>query len=81
MLPTRFAAVVREAKERGYTEPDPRDDLSGMDVARKLVILPPEMGAPVELEAVKVESLVPSALKDVAADGLLDALATYDVAM
>ena len=34
-----FSAIVREAKQRGYTEPDPRDDLSGTDVARKLIIL------------------------------------------
>ncbi len=39
-----FSAIVREAKQRGYTEPDPRDDLSGTDVARKLIILAREMG-------------------------------------
>ena len=40
-----FSAIVREAKQRGYTEPDPRDDLSGMDVARKLIILGARDGA------------------------------------
>src|SRR5690606_4873274 len=39
-----FSALVREARELGYTEPDPRDDLSGLDVARKLVILAREAG-------------------------------------
>ncbi|HEY1098258.1 MAG TPA: bifunctional aspartate kinase/homoserine dehydrogenase I [Myxococcota bacterium] len=56
---TTFSALLREARERGFTEPDPREDLSGLDVARKLVVLAREMGRDVSLEDVVVEDLAP----------------------
>ena len=56
---TPFSEVVAQAKEKGFTEPDPRDDLSGMDVARKVVILGREAEQPLEVEDVMVSSLVP----------------------
>jgi aspartokinase/homoserine dehydrogenase 1 len=78
---TPFSAIVREAKTRGYTEPDPRDDLSGTDVARKLIILAREMGLRLEMSDVKVASLVPVDLEKGSIDGFLDGLTAHDAGM
>ena len=76
-----FSAIVRDAKANGYTEPDPRDDLSGMDVARKLIILGREMGMPLELKDVELESLVPAELASCTAPAFMDRLPELDTAM
>ena len=55
----RFSDIVKEAKEKGYTEPDPRTDLGGFDVARKLVVLARTAGFAVELTDIEVEPFVP----------------------
>ena len=54
-----FSRVVRKAKEQGYTEPDPREDLSGNDVARKILILAREAGAQINIEDVNLQGLLP----------------------
>jgi bifunctional aspartokinase / homoserine dehydrogenase 1 len=54
-----FSALVREAKAKGYTEPDPRDDLNAMDAARKALILAREIGLALEFSAVKIEPILP----------------------
>ena len=54
-----FAEVVREAQQKGFTEPDPRDDLSGLDFARKMLILARETGLPVELQDVRIQPILP----------------------
>ena len=61
---TSFADVVREAKAKGYTEPDPRDDLSGQDVARKILILAREAGFPLEPDDVTINNPLPKACLD-----------------
>jgi len=78
---TPFSDIVRDARQRGYTEPDPRDDLSGTDVARKLIILGREMGLGLEMSDVKVESLVPAGLETGSIDEFMTRLPQYDAAM
>lgn len=76
-----FSALVREAHALGYTEPDPRDDLSGTDVARKLVILAREAGVLLDLADIEVESLVPAALRASDPQSFLDSLDAFDAAI
>ena len=63
---TSFSAIVREAREKGYTEPDPREDLGGFDVRRKLVILAREAGIPLEPEQVDITPILPQACQEAA---------------
>ena len=73
-----FSGFVREARDAGYTEPDPREDLSGEDVRRKLLILARAAGIELEAAAVAVESLVPVALAGLDRDAVDAALPQLD---
>jgi aspartokinase/homoserine dehydrogenase 1 len=76
-----FSSIVRAAKAKGYTEPDPRDDLSGMDVVRKLIILGREMGLTLEMSDVRVEGLVPKAIENCSIDEFMDRISEFDTLM
>lgn len=56
-----FHEVVREAQDKGYTEPDPRDDLNGKDFMRKMLILARDAGYPLEAEDIAIENMLPPA--------------------
>jgi bifunctional aspartokinase / homoserine dehydrogenase 1 len=73
-----FSRAVRSAMSRGYTEPDPREDLSGMDVGRKALILARLLGYPGELRRSSVESLVPNWAKKLALPEFLGRLEQLD---
>lgn len=75
----KFSDIVRTAKEQGYTEPHPRDDLNGLDIARKLLILARGLGYNLEISDVNVEPLVsPELLKEDNVDVFLDSLHLVD---
>jgi homoserine dehydrogenase len=73
-----FSESVLKARSLGYAEPDPRDDLSGEDVARKFLILARICGLNIERDELDVESLIPEPLKDVDATTFLEELNQYD---
>ena len=73
-----FSELVRKARDMGFTEPDPRDDLSGMDVARKTVILARELGYKAEVEDLEIRNLVPPALRDVSKEEFLERMDEMD---
>lgn len=74
----KFSETVLLAKNKGYTEPDPCDDLSGMDVARKALILSRLIGKKMELKDISIEKLYPSTLKNLSANDFLKKIKIYD---
>ena len=73
-----FSEILNEACSRGYTEPDPREDLNGNDVGRKLLILARELELCNEPEDVKIESLVPEALASLDLEAFLQNTGVFD---
>jgi homoserine dehydrogenase len=76
-----FSGFVRSAREAGYTEPDPREDLSGEDVRRKLLILARAAGVALEQDEVAVDSLVPDAMAALDTTEVDAALPSLDAAL
>src|SRR4029450_10603316 len=73
-----FSKALRAAVSKGFTEPDPRDDLSGADGARKALMLGRLLGFPGEPGDVAVESLVPEEARDLTRDQYLASLERWD---
>ena len=73
-----FSDIVKEAMEKGFTEPDPREDLSGNDVARKLLILARELELENELEEVQIRNLIPENLREGSIDSFLSRIEELD---
>jgi homoserine dehydrogenase len=73
-----FSEVVREAHKLGYTEPDPRDDLGGVDVARKALILARGLGWRLDMADVAVTGLYPAAMADLSVAEFMAALPDLD---
>jgi homoserine dehydrogenase len=74
----RFSAIVVEAHRLGYTEPDPRDDLGGVDVARKALILARGLGWPLDMDDVHVEGLYPAEMDALTVAEFMQALPSLD---
>ncbi|MEZ5040932.1 MAG: bifunctional aspartate kinase/homoserine dehydrogenase I [Saprospiraceae bacterium] len=76
---TSFSRIVKEAGEKGYTEPDPRIDLNGVDVRRKLLILAREAGMTLESEDIKIINILPEECqKAVSVEAFFEALEKVD---
>jgi aspartokinase/homoserine dehydrogenase 1 len=73
-----FSKAIVDAREQGYAEPDPRDDLSGEDVARKFLTLARTLGLKIERDELEVESLIPKELQDVDQNTFFEELHRYD---
>lgn len=76
---TSFSQVVRKAREKGFTEPDPREDLNGQDVGRKLLILTREAGLRLEFDNIDIQNLVPTEAREAdTVDDFFDILEEHD---
>lgn len=74
----KFSEVLQEAIQKGFTEPDPREDLSGNDVGRKLLILARELDLQNELDEIYIENQIPTELQKISTDEFLASLPQLD---
>ncbi|WP_255577451.1 bifunctional aspartate kinase/homoserine dehydrogenase I [Elizabethkingia sp. JS20170427COW] len=74
----KFSTIIKEAMEKGFTEPDPREDLSGNDVARKLLILARELDLVNEFSDITIQNLIPENLQSIPKDEFLSRLEELD---
>lgn len=74
----KFSQILKEAIDLGYTEPDPREDLSGNDVARKLLILARELDLKSEWEEIEIQNLIPKELQNMGTRNFLQKLEGFD---
>ena len=74
----KYSVIIREAMEKGFTEPDPREDLSGNDVARKLLILARELDLINEFQDINIQNLVPENLLDIEKNEFISRLEELD---
>lgn len=77
----KFSDLVREAKHRGLTEPDPRADLTGQDIIRKLLILAREIGLKLDWQDIQVDSLLPEQLHGISYEEFMQRLPELDAPM
>jgi homoserine dehydrogenase len=73
-----FSSILKDAMQRGYTEPDPREDLSGNDVGRKLLILARELDLSNEFSDINIDNLIPESFQTVETNFFMDNLAVLD---
>ncbi|WP_034043185.1 bifunctional aspartate kinase/homoserine dehydrogenase I [Wocania ichthyoenteri] len=73
-----FSEIIQETIDKGFTEPDPREDFSGNDVARKLLILARELDLQNEFEDVEVQNLIPEAYQNISVESFLSQLNVLD---
>ncbi len=73
-----FSSVLKDAVKKGYTEPDPRDDLSGVDVARKLLILARELDLENEIQDIEIQNLIPEEFREIPKEDFLNKLDDLD---
>ncbi|MCX2719123.1 bifunctional aspartate kinase/homoserine dehydrogenase I [Lentiprolixibacter aurantiacus] len=73
-----FSQIVVQAKAMGYTEPDPREDLSGNDVGRKLLVLARELDLQNEFDEISIENLIPEDMRNLSLEDFTNAMPTLD---